>query len=329
MIKRVVLNPFTPIPKSEKSHVRGWSMIWAQRLNADIATKDTDLSGYDEIYIDHGVNFNGALNLFGGFNDEVIDRCNILIERILNGAKLYSLDWKMSDIDYPTQISKRIGKKSSSDRLTSGFLDVMTDTLGKAKFHSMANLNLSSAILGDSHSPAYSLPNMEVYRTNGKLLYSFLNGKTNLLSGNIEFKKDKPKWEEIYICLGSIDIRFHVYRHKTDPLDLADKYLQKIDMIKKLLGVADIIPCAPVPIEWEGRKIPGTGMYKGKPFYGSLEFRQGFTNDFISYLERYIDVLSPPEEWYNMGNEKYAKEIMEMGSSVHIAPKNYNSIIGW
>jgi hypothetical protein len=55
-MKSVIFNPFTPIPKSDKSHVKGWSIVWSQRLNADIATKDIDLMNYDHIYIDHGVN---------------------------------------------------------------------------------------------------------------------------------------------------------------------------------------------------------------------------------------------------------------------------------
>jgi hypothetical protein len=47
---------------------------------------------------------------------------------------------------------------------------------------------------------------------------------------------------------------------------------------------------------------------------------------------RFIDLLNkksngrvvmPPEDWYSMDPEKYAKTYMENGSSVHIAPPYY------
>ena len=52
----MIINPFSPIPKSDKSHTRGWSIIWSQRLNCDIGDKNTIYKDCETLYIDHGVN---------------------------------------------------------------------------------------------------------------------------------------------------------------------------------------------------------------------------------------------------------------------------------
>ena len=71
-----------------------------------------------------------------------------------------------------------------------------------------------------------------------------------------------------------------------------------------------------------------TGFYKGEPFYGTLEDRQNITNEFIMHLQDLLPkekIVGPPEEWYRMDPEKYAKTYMELSSSFHIAPLYYRS----
>ena len=80
----------------------------------------------------------------------------------------------------------------------------------------------------------------------------------------------------------------------------------------------------PVPVEWEGRKIPKTGYFKKTPFFGSMEERRAVTEQFISELYKQSGkVVQAPEEWYTMDGEQYAKTYMEFGSSFHIAPPFY------
>ena len=80
----------------------------------------------------------------------------------------------------------------------------------------------------------------------------------------------------------------------------------------------------PWPIEFEGRKLPKTGYYKGHPFAGTRYERVMM----LQRIEETMDMVSMnkvmwPEEWKCMDPELYAKEKMENMSSVHISPECY------
>ena len=48
-MNKVITSPATNIPAHEKSHVRGWSLGWAELLEADISNKcDDDIMQYDK-----------------------------------------------------------------------------------------------------------------------------------------------------------------------------------------------------------------------------------------------------------------------------------------
>lgn len=329
MKKSIIFNPFTSIPKSEKSHIRGWALMWAQRLDADIATKETDLLGYENIYIDHGVNFHGSLNLFGGFNDDIVSNCYNLMDAVDNEAKLFSLDWRIKYCNYISQIEKRIGAKTTSQMVDFDFLEKFEKILNKAKYLPMESLNLDKWIIGDSHTLAFSTKDQAITRLNGQTLYNAICkkglGKFLNYGNNLKFK-------EITLCLGSIDIRFHLLRLKTfTAKEFADLYAKEIISYQNYYNIP-IKVCAPIPIEHELRKLPKTGQYEGQNFYGARWERLKFTLDFIKYLSDYcfdFDLIQPPKEWYTMPGDEYAKEIMELHSSVHIAPKYYRSIFNW
>jgi hypothetical protein len=326
MTTNIIMNPFTPIPQSEKSHVRGWAMLWAQRLNANVASKNTTIPDGSNMYIDHGVNFSGSMNLFGGFTDDIVDRLENMIFNVKNGSKLYSLDCDINECDYPTQIAKRIGANTTSKRVDNKFVQDVKDTLSKAENVTMSSLGYSKAIIGDSHSGAYSTKDQMIFRTNGQLLHTVLkNGLITYISKRV----DTDVVKNVDICLGSIDIRFHAVRLGIDPHQFASIYADKVNAAEDNLNIS-ISVCAPVPIEYEGRKIPKTGQYEGQNFYGSREERLTYTKKFIEeLLSQNMKVVMPPEKWYDMDGEQYAKEIMELSSSVHIAPANYRSILGW
>jgi len=83
-------------------------------------------------------------------------------------------------------------------------------------------------------------------------------------------------------------------------------------------------------VEYEERKVPNVGMYKGKPFYGSREERL----DLVLRIRDYMDkkgmlTVSYPEEWYSVEPEKYAKEYMQRGRNVHLSPVHYRRHALW
>ncbi len=289
----MIFNPFTPIPKSDKSHVRGWAQHWAECLDVSIADKSTNLKG--DLYLDHGVNFGGILNLFGGVSDELVDR---IIEMIDCPGELYSLDIDMPD--YDGMLRKRgvtiTGLKERLERAI---------TLKQSNFHNKYK------VFGDSHATAFAPKNSHIIRNNGMTLYRAL--EDNLIPEDTDL-----------VVLGSIDIRHHIGRQKD---------LSIVDLANRLaMFVFDnnISVAAPVPIEYEARKIPQTGFYKGQPFTGKRHERLAWTFLFINTLiDLGVNVVSPPMEWYTMDPEDYAKEYMELNSSVHISPRHYRRYGGW
>ena len=308
--KPVITNPISNIPLNEKSHTRGWSMLWKEQLNVDIDHRcSPSVANSQLVYIDHGANFGGTLNLFGGATKEVFDRIN----RIISCKNIVSLDWDMPD--YGEMLFKRIKAKTTYAGITEQWCHALSGRLANVPALKQEELSYDDIILGDSHTIAFSNRNTRVLRNDGKTLYGALKaGLPSLLRGASVSGR-------ITLCFGSIDIRHHLLRRSPTDLDgLLDEYVSKGNALGK-----DVWYCTPVPVEYEGRRIPQSGYFKKEPFYGSWEDRRNLTNKFIEGLyKRTNNVVQPPKEWYTMDSEKYANTFMEYGGSFHIAPSYYN-----
>lgn len=317
----MIFNPFTPIPKHPKSHVRGWSLLWAELLGCSVAGKDTCLSDAKALYLDHGVNFGGSMNLFGGVTGEMVDG---LIDVITSKADIVSLDIPMPN--YVDQLEKRLGQKTCHPALAK-LLPCLRDRLDVPHL-TMASLKLPHVTIGDSHSTAFSAPGSAVLRTNGATLYGAL--KNNSIEAQLDALGYSP--ERVTLVYGSIDIRHHIGRQK-NPIDavveLAQAYVKRARDIQ-LDYMVEIEVAAPVPVEYEERKIPQTGFYQGTPFTGSFAERRAWTALFIDLLQQAgLKVAHPPFEWYSMDGKEYAEKYMELSSSVHIAPTHYRRYSQW
>ena len=312
----MIFNLFASIPVNAKSHVRGWAMHWAESVGTTIASKDTDLSSCSKLYWEHGVNFGGGLNLFGGVTDEVVDKIDQLVN--FNG-QLFSLDLPMPN--YAEQLAKRIGQATCSPRLTQSLLGAFKSKLKSSQTLLQNELCLTNIAVGDSHTTAFALPNSMVLRNNGLTLHGALN-KAEFIKQIVSCKKPPG---HITLVAGSIDIRHHIGR-QTNPTqsvkDLCNRYNQIIEFIQSELPI-QVEVAAPVPVEYEERKLPKTGYYKDTPFCGSMALRREWTDYFIELMSCDNKVIGPPAEWYTMDGEEYAKQYMELGSSVHIAPTSY------
>jgi hypothetical protein len=312
----MIFNPFSPPPVNTKSHVRGWSMHWAECLQTIIASKSDDLSTAKALYFDHGVNFGGGLNLFGGVTDEVVDR----IEQVVAfDGELFSLDIPMPD--YADQLSKRIGQATCSERLTPALLSAFKDTLTESKPLFQSQLGLKCAAIGDSHSTAFAQAGSAVLRTNGLTLFGALT-RGDFAKQLSTFKKI-PK--QVTLVAGSIDVRHHIGR-TNNPIksieDLCENYSNMVRFLESEFAIS-IEVASPVPVEYEDRKLPKTGYYKDAAFFGNIVQRQDWTNHFMEMISCENKMITPPKSWYQMDPEQYAKENMELSSSVHIAPSKY------
>ena len=105
--------------------------------------------------------------------------------------------------------------------------------------------------------------------------------------------------------------------------DLVAAYVNMASKLRDRLG-RTVELAAPVPIEFEGRKIPKTGYFKGTPFHGERGHRLQLTYMMINALKKSdFPIVAPPVKRYTMDGEEYANEYMELGGSVHMAPPFY------
>ncbi|MCO6809631.1 hypothetical protein, partial [Pseudomonas aeruginosa] len=141
-----------------------------------------------------------------------------------------------------------------------------------------------------------------------------------LKKGLIEQQMDALGYspERVTLVYGSIDIRHHIGRQHT-PLSAVESlcvnYAKKVRQIQGEY-LCEVEVAAPVPVEYEGRRIPKTGFYQGTPFSGSQQQRADWTMYFIDQMESHgIKVVTPPMSWYTMDPEQYANSYMELSSS--------------
>ena len=308
---KILTNPISNVPQLKNSHVLGWSLIWADQLDAVIDYKcSPNIANASVVYIEHGVNFGGTLNLFGGATKEIYDRIN----RVAAHPNVISLDFDIPD--WGKQLKSRIKAPTTYSGITEAWCDALSNRLSTIPSLKQQDLqNMKGITVGDSHASAFAALNDMVFYQNGKTLFGTL--KRGL---NTEFRGIKP-FGKVTFCYGSIDVRHHILRHTNFNLDdMLDEYVRQAVMISKE-HKCEIEFSAPVPIEYEERRLPKTGYFKDTPFYGSRQDRLDLTYRFIDGLKkRNVTLIMPPVEWYKMDGEKYAKTYMENTSSVHIAP---------
>jgi hypothetical protein len=279
----ILNNPATSI----NSHSAGMVNIVKELLDADVLNENDNWNNYEELIIYHGTNFKeGIFNIIGGINDSIITRAEKLVN--YNGI-IKTLDgFQLKDFSIKRKLN-----------IWDNFKNI-----DKTYLPSRNNL-----VIGDSHSLSVWPDNTyEISRNDGKTLHGFL--KQNL---------DLSKWNNIIMYFGNIDLRFHLCRQlnpKQSTIDLFNKYCDYASKYNTTLTML-------LPIEDESRKIPKSGQYKNKNFYGSIEERKDLrllANNIIK--ESKLNYLSWPSSFLNEnGNLNF--DIMEPRQSVHIRPAYY------
>lgn len=314
-MSKVITSPATNIPLHEKSHVLGWSLTWADLIGAEVNNRCTEeIANFDRVYLDHGVNWGGSLNLFAGVTEEVVDRFERLME--VSPSNVVSLDWEMPE--YGEFLRKRIKAKSTSPRVTEDWCDRLSDWCTEVKHIKMDDVPHRWLAWGDSHTPAFARQGSAVLKKDGRTMYGVIK------NGTLDELTVKPEVEGLTLVLGSIDVRHHLCREESISVaDLCEQYMNVALKTRDRLGV-EIEIAAPVPIEFEDRKIPKTGFFKNTPFYGTRIERMEKTLEIMSRMRGYgFTIVAPPGERYTMDGEEYAKTYMELGGSVHMAPPYY------
>ena len=324
-----VVGTISPRPTSHKA---GWSWLWANQLKyyfAQLGEGDVEIKvlhneeswdGYDLIYLDHGMEFNGeSLNLFGGAQDEPALRLGRLLS--VDPLSLVSLDRAMPD--YGALGKGRLKACSNVWRNTDW--DAITAACGKMDFmtqESMAeHIKLDHLALGDSHTFSMYKPGMAVCRNDGQTMFGAL--KRGLKSFIEPFG---PQIKKLTLYFGNIDIRHHLMR-QPDPAAALFAMLDEYEKQIKALNMDYVELISALPIENESRKLPKTGFYKGTPFAGTWEERTALVTIFNMRLEEIChcngwEFYSHPNVYKNEKGE-LDFEVMEKPQSVHLARLYY------
>lgn len=256
------------------------------------------------MFLDHGVNFSGSLNLFGGYTEELDRR----IRNLLEAKTVWSLDIDMPDYASMLRCRKDVNDDELCDNLSE--LQLRTKTLRST------DLGLEWISIGDSHTAAWAPHGSMIVRNNGKTLFAQVRDGFPYIR---EHLKQCPDAKGVTMSLGNIDVRHHFCRVETNWKELYREWKRFGDSLD-----IDVEYSVPWPAEFEGRKLPKTGWYKGQPFWGSQSERNSLVKDIRSFMEdegMISDVY--PQEWYDLNPEAYAKERMEKPQSVHLSPMFY------
>jgi hypothetical protein len=327
MTKVLLTSPITPISPSPYSHRSAQGEIYADQLKHmgyDVTVNyggKQDLDDFDEVFIYHGNDFGGGLNLFGGLSG-LADPAG-LVKLFHTNKTVTSLGIPMPD--YAKLINDRLAKSKDHDPILNTIDWAKANSLpDRTKFVRFLDTPARSLVVGDSHAIAQYARSVQVHSIPFKTLHGALEIGLDKL---VEEIGPRDKWDRIFLYFGNIDIRHHLCR-QPEPLsaarDLASRYMEQARGLYRPGSKVRIFE--PMPIENESRKLPKTGYYKGTPFYGSWAERDAVRAAFIDQLKIGSDNDVSWMKWTDyLKNEKGELDFehMERPRSVHLARASY------
>ena len=326
-MKKAILNaPFIPVATRMASHRGAQGAIYADMIKQtgvditiNFSGKIEDHNQYDEMYVYHGNDWSGSMNVFGGVKGfpYVTNTRNFSKFK----GKVYSLA-----IDFPPyheMIQERIDKaKEKGNEIQPEWLEVDIDNL-KRMYETAETIKVINStnklVIGDSHSICMYRPGWTV----NSVPFKTLNGALN--DGLGMYFKDFDRIRELECYFGNIDIRHHLCRIEGDRLqntkDLAERYITAVEALPiEKVSIYELLP-----IEDISRKLPKSGYYKDKPFWGTWEERNECRLVFREQLEkkatrtkiiRWVDPLMNKQ-----GQLDFDK--MEKPQSIHLSRAAY------
>ena len=168
------------------------------------------------------------------------------------------------------------------------------------------------AVIGDSHALSVWRPGYSLDFTAGRTLHGFLKRRI--------VEEINEKYDKVTLYFGNIDLRFHLMRQQLPFSATVDLFTRYVDFAMQL---KDATLVNLLPVEHESRKIPGTGLYKKQPFFGTRSERMGLREMANKIMnESGLKTIQWPEEWVDEDGAKML-DILEQKQSVHLRPKHY------
>jgi len=297
-------------------------------LEIETSEEMKDLSQYDKIYVYHGNDWGGTLNLFGGLKEyTATDR----FERLTHYKGIvYSLQIPFPD--YAGMIKDRLDKATAKgDKVQDGWLSADYDNLRKIQTTSVV-LDMKffettdNLVIGDSHAISLYRPGWNVNSVPFKTLHGALD--LGLKSFCAPESSKYLVLDDLDIYFGNIDIRHHLLRQPNPEEATRSLVAQYFEQANELpVRQANIYE--PLPINPDSRKVPQTGWYKGTPFFGTWEERNKIRDIFIEEAKAQTIKYGPKvqlKKWASyLQNEKgeLDEKFMEVPQSVHLSRAAY------
>lgn len=303
------------------SHKSAWPFMLANQLKhagykdvTVITSVDEDWTKYDRIILDHGMEFKGTFNIFGGANDDLYHQ----LSRLFCGVRMYSMHHDMPDIG--ELISKRL--KTGSDLFKTLEDKIEPASLICKHVRRVDHIDKTDKLcFGDSHSFSMYTPGYMANRNDGLTLFGTLKRGLDTYV--------YPWAKSLRVYLGNIDIRHHLMRQDKPAESLKKMVLEYENQLLQLQdrGVEEIEVIQALPIENESRKLPKTGYYKGTPFAGTWAERTELVKQFNRAIDEMCerngwDCYEHPEVYTNTLGE-LSFDVMEKPKSVHLAREFY------
>jgi hypothetical protein len=269
----------------------------------DVNPKSHTWKDYDALFVCEGVNFmEGSFNVPGGPQPEHYEKMQAIAD-FKGGVKFINKEFDFEGFN------KRI-KIENAEFPVGNLVNLFMDFGKKSR----------QAVISDSHGLSVWKPKRTLDFTPGRTLHGFLKRSTP--------EEINEKYDETTLYFGCIDVRFHLMRQENPKQATIDLFTRYVEFAKQL---KDCTLATIIPVEHESRKIPGTGLYKKKPFFGTRAERQELVeiaNEIIKNSG--LKYIAWPDEWNDATGEKML-DILESRQSVHLKPKNYpyiNEILG-
>ena len=334
-MKGLVATPFITISKSMSSHRAAQGVIYADQLTRagkDITVNMTldlyhhDFNQFDELYVYHGNDWSGNVNLFGGLKSFPY------VDNFVNFSKFKGKVYSLV-IDHPNYY-EMIKTKLDETKQKGKDYDPQWDQVDWSNLKRMCEtaetivpndlVQYSNIAIGDSHAICMYRPGWQNLSVPFKTLHGAL--KSSLES----FIHNKDGWyTNIEYYFGNIDVRNHLLR-QSDPkqatIDIVKEYVKQAHAIADRYD-ANVKIYELLPIENESRSIPKTGWYKGTPFYGTRADRNNIRVIFKEEVaKRCKSDRVQLYEWVGAminSSGELSFDCMEKPQSVHLSRKWY------
>ena len=274
-------------------------MLWDNHPHdtVDVNPPPSMWGNYDLLYICEGVNFvAGSFNVPGG-------------PQPLHTEKMKAIAEFKGELRYSNSIFD-FNKFNQRLKIEATFPE--THRVSFYNTFLAHGLESRKAVIGDSHALSVWKPQHTLDFTAGRTLHGFLKRES--------VEQINNRFDEVTLYFGNIDLRFHLMRQENPQQATADLFNRYVEFAKQLKK-ATLVEL--LPVEHESRKIPGTGLYKKQPFFGTREERmqvREIANEIINNSG--LEVIQWPSEWIDADGTKML-DILEMKQSVHLRPKHY------